>query len=110
MFIVALCFIKPEGVLDFYLISDSEGRPKPNELKNLDYAGGLESDIYDRLVRKRIIDSRFDYYSDFRWDSQLVKQIEFKTKNSKTDSDIIKLNEIINEAIKKGFGLVAYGD
>lgn len=97
-------------MLDFYLISDSEGKPKPDKLGNLDYAGGLEPDIYDRLVRKGIIDSRFDYYSDFSWGNQLVKQIESKANSFNTDSDVIKLKKIIDKAIYKEFGLIAFGD
>ena len=97
-------------MLDFYLISDSEEKPKPDKLDNLDYAGGLGSDIYDRLVKKGIIDSRFDYYSDFRWGNQLVKQIESKANIFNTDSDVIKLKKIIDKAINKELGLIAFGD
>ena len=67
-------------MLDFYIISDSEAKPKPDKIDQLDYAGGLESDVFDQLIRKKIIDSRFDFYSDFRWGNQLIRQIDSKTK------------------------------
>ena len=97
-------------MLDFYLISDSEGKPKPDKLNILDYAGGLESDIFDRLVRKGIIDSRFDYYSDFRWGNQLIQQIDSKANDLNTDTDVKKLKEIIDKAVIKESGLIAFGD
>lgn len=97
-------------MLDFYLLSDAESKPKPDELGNLDYAGGLESNIYNRLVRKGIIDSRFDYYSDFRWGNQLIKQIDSKANDFSGDSDVNKLKEIIDKAINKELGLIAIGD
>ena len=97
-------------MLDFYIISDSEGKPKPDKLDKLNYAGGLESDIFDRLVRKGIIDSKFDFYSDFRWSNQLVKQIDSKTKEFTTDSDITALKTIINKAINSDSGLISCGD
>ena len=97
-------------MLDFYLISDSEGKPKPEKLDSLDYAGGLESDIFDRLVRKGIIDSRFDYYSDFRWGNQLIQQIDSKANDLNTDTDVKKLKEIIDKAVIKESGLIAFGD
>lgn len=97
-------------MLDFYLISDSEGKPKPDQLEHLDYAGSVESDMSGRLVRKGIIDSRFDEYSDFRWGKQLIKQIEAKANKFNADSDVLKLKEIIEKAKNKEFGLIAFGD
>ncbi len=97
-------------MLDFYIISDSEGKPKPDKLKNLDYSGGLESEVYERLVRKGIIDSRFDFYTDFRWNNQLVEQIETKTKEFHSDSDVKALKKIIDKAINTKSGLISFGD
>jgi hypothetical protein len=97
-------------MLDFYIISDSEEKPKPDKIDQLDYAGGLESDIFDRLVRKGIIDSRFDFYSDFRWGNQLVRQIDSKTKEYSNDSDIKALKNIVDKAVNSESGLIAFAD
>ena len=97
-------------MLDFYLLSDVETEPKIEELDNLDYAGGLEFDTYNRLVGKGIIDSSFDYYSDFRWGNQLIEQIASKANNFTGDSDVNKLIEIIKKAINREIGLIAFGD
>ncbi|KXX69452.1 hypothetical protein [Flammeovirga sp. SJP92] len=97
-------------MLDFYLISDSAVKPKPDKLHSLDYVGGLESDIYDRLIKKGIIDSRFDYYSNFRWGNQLVRHLDSKIKEFGSDSDVSVLKRIIEIALSSGTGLIAYGD
>lgn len=97
-------------MLDFYIISDSDGKPRPDKLDQFDYAGGIESDMFDRLVRKGIVDSRFDFYSDFRWGYQLVMQIDSKTKGLENDSDIKVLKSILNKAVNSKSGLIAYGD
>lgn len=97
-------------MLDFYLLSDSEGKPELDKLESLDYAGGLESDIFTRLVKKGIIDSRFDYYSDFRWGNQRIQQIDSKANDLSTDTDVKKLKEIIDKAVIKESGLIAFGD
>lgn len=40
-------------MLDFYIIPDSEETPKPDKVDKLDYAGGLELEIFYRLKKKR---------------------------------------------------------
>jgi hypothetical protein len=97
-------------MLDFYIISDSEVNPKPDKIDNLDYAGGLEYDIYERLVRKGIINSRFDFYSDFRWGNSLVKQIDSKAKEFSSDSDVTTLKKIVEKAMNAESGLITLGD
>ena len=61
-------------------------------------------------MKKGIINSKFDYYSDFRWENQLIKQIESKANNFTKDSDVNRLKEIIDKEINKEFGLIAFGD
>lgn len=101
---------KKPTMIDFYLISDSEEKPSSDKMNNLDYAGGLEMDIYQRLVSKGIIDSRFNYYTDFRWENQLIQQIDSKAKNFTSDTDVKKLKEIIDNAVILESGLIAVGD
>ena len=97
-------------MLDFYVISDSEAKPKPDKLEELKHAGFLSSDTFERLVRKGIIAPRFDYYSDFRWGNKLLVQIDTKMRAFPEDSDVQALQTIIGKALKKESGLIAYGD
>lgn len=99
-------------MLDFYIIEDDQ--PKPSNLgrNNLTYAGGLDNKTFDSLRRKGIIDDRFDYYSDFRWGTQLITQIRKAIQNEKMekDSDVQSLLTLLNTAEQKKSGLIAYGD
>ncbi|GGG07525.1 hypothetical protein GCM10011344_05080 [Dokdonia pacifica] len=97
-------------MLDFYIASDSKEKPKPDMLNTLEYAGGLEFEMFERLVRKEIIDSRFDFYSDFRWGSKMIKQIDMKIREYNDDSDVVYLKKILDKAQNLKAGLIAYGD
>jgi len=97
-------------MLDFYIISDSERKPKSEELGKLNYAGGIEIEMFDRLKRKGVIDLRFEFYSDFRWSNQLIKQIESKAKEFNLDTDIDIFKKIIKKAIEAESGLIAIAD
>jgi len=98
-------------MLDFYLISDSELTPKPDKLDELEYLGGLHEDVYGRLIKKGIIENRYDYYSDFRWTSNDVKLIVERFKNiSSHDSDVRLLKKITEKAIKSSFGIITLCD
>ncbi|GAB5523040.1 MAG: hypothetical protein Roseis2KO_09120 [Roseivirga sp.] len=97
-------------MLDFYIIPDSHGKPESDDLSRLEYAGGLEFDVYERFTRKGLIDPRFDFYSDFRWNSTLVHEILRSVENNQPDSDFSQLISILNAAKCKECGLIAYGD
>ncbi len=97
-------------MLDFYVIPDSSEKPKPEDLENLEYAGGLELSTYNRLVRKGLIDSRFDFYSDFRWGSRLLRHMESSVQDFENDTDAGLLKRIIEKAISRRSGLMAIGD
>lgn len=95
-------------MLDFYLLSDSQ--PTPNNLAQLIYAGGLEAALYDRLVKKGVINARYDYYSHFRWGNALVLEMAAKLKDLPSDTDVQQLKKIIEQAVINDVGLVAFGD
>lgn len=98
-------------MLDFYLIKDDQPKPNYPEQVPLEFITGLNSKTFENLIKKGLIDSRFDYYSDFRWNINLVKQINLKIAKAKnSDSDIDKLNLIINKALKLKCGIIAYCD
>lgn len=98
-------------MLDFYLISDSEPTPKPDKLGELEYLGGLNENVYSRLIKKGMIDKRYDYDSDFRWTSKDVKLIVRRFKNiSSHDSDIIPLKKLTEKAINTNYGIITLCD
>ncbi|WP_430406352.1 hypothetical protein [Fluviicola sp.] len=98
-------------MLDFYFIADDQTKPN-NPDRALELAGSLDAKTFDNLIQKGMIDSSFDYYSDFRWSEMLVKQIRqaIETKQMYSDTDVKKLLELIDSALSKQSGLMAYGD
>lgn len=98
-------------MLDFYFISEETTKPNYPD-KDLELAGSLDAKTFDNLVRKGIIDSRFDYYSDFRWSELLIKQIRQNSNGMRleSDSDVKQLLRLIDSALSKQSGLIAYGD
>jgi hypothetical protein len=99
-------------MLDFYIIEDEKSKPSDPGQSNLTYAGGLDDKTFDRLQRKGIIDDRFDYYSGFRWGTQLIGPIRQTIKNKKMekDSDVQALIILLDIAGQESSGLIAYGD
>lgn len=97
-------------MLDFYVISDSVAKLKPDQLQELEHAGSLSFDIFERLVYRGIIARRFDYYADFRLGNKLLVQIDTKMRAFPEDADVQALKEIIAKALIKESGLIAYGD
>ena len=98
-------------MLDFYIIKDEQPKPNYPEQVNLEFISGLDSRTFDNLISKGVIDSRFDYYSDFRWNNSLIKQINSKVSKIKnSDSDIDKLNLILKKALELECGIIAYCD
>lgn len=98
-------------MLDFYIIKDEQSKPSYPLQANLEFIAGLDSGTFDNLISKGIIDSRFDYYSDFRWNSNLIEQINSKvSKIINSDSDIDKLKLILNKALELQCGIIAFCD
>lgn len=98
-------------MLDFYFIPDNQ--PKPDYPDgDLAFAGGLDDRVFSNLQKKGIIDEHFDYYSDFRWNESILKQIRNRIdeKQIPADTDILKLLHLIDAALGKKVGLIAYGD
>lgn len=98
-------------MLDFYLLNDEQHTPGYPEEAGARLIGSLDDRTFESLKAKKIIPERFDYYSDFRWDTILVRQIsENVQKHLRTDTDIQPLSLMLDIAVKNGSGLVAYGD
>jgi hypothetical protein len=106
-------------MLDFYLIKDDVSRPGAPELKALEYAGGLEVEVFEELQDKHIIAKQLSYWTDFRWSSQDVKQkFERLIENNKDlrenrlglESAETKLFAILEKAVWAQYGLIAIAD
>jgi hypothetical protein len=99
-------------MLDFYTIKDDQSKPNSPEKVGLEFVGGLDDTTFENLQDKGIIDRRFDYYSDFRLETILIKQIRknILQKQLQADIDVKKLIRLFDAADLKQSGLVAYGD
>jgi hypothetical protein len=99
-------------MLDFYIIEDDKAKPSTLGQHNLTYAGGLDDKTFDNLQRKGIIGDRFDYYSNFRWGTQLIEQMRqtIQKKKMEKDSDVQTLVTLLDIAGRQNSGLIAYGD
>lgn len=97
-------------MMDFYLIKDSEPIPNfPDD--DLQFLGYLDLKTFNRLQKIGLISNRYDFYSDFRWSTDILKQVENQILNSSSDnSDIKKIKEIITNALEKNCGILAYCD
>ena len=97
-------------MLEFYLINHDQ--VKPNSPQEKKHVGGLDDHTFENLKRKGIIDTRFDYYSDFRWGTAIIKQIHERIwqKQIQSDTDVKELRKLLDIADKEQSGLIAYGD
>jgi len=98
-------------MLDFYLIP-SHLPSHPGDPSSLQHAGELNDQVYSRLQQKKLIEERYDYYSDFRWNGEHVRQKLqlIREQEMAQDPGVKKLLQILLLAEKAGYGLVAYGD
>ncbi len=99
-------------MLDFYIINDEQSKPSYPEQINLEYVGGLDDRTFENLKAKGLIEDRLDYYSDFRWNSDFVKQKYDSLINhiNQSDSDLRKLFGLVSKAKEIDCRLIAYCD
>ncbi|RKE57292.1 hypothetical protein [Sphingobacterium detergens] len=99
-------------MLDFYIIDDHQPTPNDPTEMGLEFVGKLDDGTFKNLQKKNIIDKNFDFYSDFRLTTVVIKQIKnnILQKHLQTDTDVQKLINILNTAIEKQSGLIAYCD
>ena len=99
-------------MLDFYTIHDKQPKPDFPEKSGLVFAGQLDEKTFYILQQKGIIAKRFDYYTDFRLDTTLIKQMQqiISSKGLHMDTDIKSLTQILDIANTKQSGLIAYSD
>jgi hypothetical protein len=97
-------------MLDFYLIHDEQITPElPSDLE---FIGNLDDKTFQNLKTKKIIDNNYDYYSDIRWNTPIIKQILEHCIKQKTqkDTDIEQLKQILSIAKNRKSGLIAFAD
>lgn len=99
-------------MLDFYLIKDDQSKPNNPRNNGLKRIGGLDENTFEDLQHKEIIDRRFDYYSNFRWDTTVIRQLNetIKQKHPNLDNNIKQLLELLEKASNVQCGIIAYGD
>ena len=98
-------------MLDFYLINDGQPKAKSPQKMGLELAGSIDDDAFEELQSLGIIESRFDYYSTFRWDTCIIKQIQEKLERiDKNNSSLEQLKKLLEKASKMQSGVIAYGD
>ena len=100
------------NMLDFYIIDDEQSKPSYPEEINLEYIGGLNDRTFEKLKTKGLIEERFDYYTDFRWNSDFVKLKYDSLLNHENQSysDLRKLFGLVSKAKEIDCGLIAYCD
>ncbi|MDH6250750.1 hypothetical protein M2347_000477 [Chryseobacterium sp. H1D6B] len=99
-------------MLDFYILKDDQAKPNYPEHAALKFAGEIDDVTFSNLQNKGIIDSRFGYYSDFRWETAVITQIRknILQKEMQNDTDVQQLIQILETADTEQSGLIAYGD
>ncbi|MDV7697343.1 hypothetical protein N6B72_10465 [Chryseobacterium soli] len=99
-------------MLDFYFLQDNESQPSYPEQAHLSYAGELDDHTFKNLQDKKVIGKQFEYYSDFRWPTEVISQMERIISENKLqdDTDVQQLMSIFKAAAMKKSGLIAYGD
>jgi hypothetical protein len=92
-------------MLDFSFIRDEQ----PKNSSNLNYAGGIRYDEFIKAQESGLIENHLDFYGDFRWSSQLVRDKRgMLTPN--VEVAIPNLASILKQAFAAECGLVAFGD
>lgn len=98
-------------MLNFYVVKDEQ--PNSNSLKKvtMELAGSLHEQAFEDLQQKKMIEERFDYYSDFRWSRGQVHQkfTQLKTQSTK-EASVVTFLAILEKAVHQQSGLMAYSD
>lgn len=98
-------------MLDFYLLSDDKNALSYPEEFEGKVVGNIDYQTFERLKGKKIIPEKFDYHSDFRWDTSLIRQIRGSIKkHALSDNDLQGLVQLLDLAKANGRGLIAFTD
>jgi hypothetical protein len=98
-------------MLDLYLIANSES--KLSQPSKREHIGGIEDELFHQLQTGGIIAPWFDYYSTFRWESEIANRILLKLQENhkvvalqKEEIDFI--NTLLS-AVNANCGVLAIG-
>ncbi len=98
-------------MLDFYLINDNQPNPSFPEQVSLKIIVGLDLKTFKNLQNKGFIDLEFNYFSNFRWNFNTIKRLKTKVDNMNSlDTDLKKINLILEQALKANSGIIAFCD
>ncbi|BDD00833.1 hypothetical protein [Persicobacter psychrovividus] len=98
-------------MLNFFVIADEDAKPTPAQLHDMPHVGEIDDKTFFHLMQLGIIDSRFNYYSDFRWSTDTIAQVFRKISGADNDDPCVeKLLTILIEAKSAKKGLIAVGD
>jgi hypothetical protein len=92
-------------MLDCFFIHDGQ----PRNSQQINSAGGIEYEEFEKAQELKIIEKHLDYYGDFRWWSQLVKS-KRDMLTPTVEAAISNLAGILRQAFAAESGLVAFGD
>lgn len=79
----------------------------------MERVGGIEDDFFFQLQEEGVIEPWFDYYSDFRWRSEIVNRMLLKLlQKSVTSQSHVRTSfiGILQKAADAKSGLMAFGD
>lgn len=99
-------------MLDFYLIAAHQALPANPGEAGLVVAGRMESEVFNRLKRIRIIDERFEYDTDFRWSRAVMAQMRstIAQYQFQSSTDVQQLLCLLDLADQNNSSLIAYAD
>ena len=100
------------NMLVFFLIHDSQNPSSKGLI--LKHAGGIEDDLFFQLQAESIIEPWFDYYSKFRWGSEIVARMLLKLQQQPEPATLQKermvFMAILQKAVGANCGLMGFGD
>jgi hypothetical protein len=92
-------------MLDFFFIRDEQSRNS----NQINAAGGIDYEEFEKAQELKVIESHLDYYGDFRWSTLNVVQKRALLVPS-VEVAIPSLASILKQAFAGECGLVAFGD
>jgi hypothetical protein len=92
-------------MLDFSFITDGQSM----RIRGLNHVGGIEWKEFEVAQKLQLIEKQCDYYGDFRWSSQQVRQ-KRATLTPAIEAVVPHLAAILKQAFVAECGLAAFGD
>lgn len=99
-------------MLHFYYIDDNIKSPNYPEEINLKFAFELDYKSFIDLQNHEIVNSKFNYFTDFRWNTKTVTQLlqAIENKQNNFNKNIEKFQTNLHQTLELKTGLIAYCD